>query len=85
MSISPKELIKLAKACRKAGIKHFKSAEFEFSLTDEVPSKVSQSKSFTAPIEDNKQFESDSLTDEQLLMWSAGSGDGASEDLNEGN
>lgn len=77
-----KELLKLAKACRKAGIKHFKCAEYEIVLTDEEPPKTAYKKRKEASKsyeEVAKEFESDSLTDEQLLMWSAGMPDGEME------
>lgn len=71
---SPKELKKLADTCRKAGIKHFKSTEFEFTLTDDMP--VKPGKRPSTPI-DNKPFQSDSLTEEELLFWSVGAGESA--------
>ena len=69
-----KELKKLADACRKAGIKHFKSNDFEFTLTDDIPvsnykkRKVAAEVSAPAP----SIFETDTLTEEQLLNWSSG-------------
>lgn len=69
-----KELKKLAAACRKAGISHFKSADYEFTLTEETPVSTYKqkqvSKVTTAP---DAKFESDSLTDSDLLFWSVGS------------
>ena len=66
-----KQLKKLASACRKAGIKHFKSADYEFTLTDDMPSykptKGSEASSMT-----NGPVETDMLTDADLLFWSSG-------------
>lgn len=71
-----KELKKLADACRKAGIKHFKSADYEFTLTDDAPvSAYKQSKSTSArqnASAPDTKFESDSLTQDELLFWSTG-------------
>ena len=44
-----KALKKLAEACRSAGIKHFKNAEMEFTLTDDKP--VSNYKKKVASVE----------------------------------
>lgn len=66
-----KELKKIAAACRKAGISHFKSADYEFTLTDEAPkSAYKQSKASAA--DSSEKFESDSLSKEELLFWSVG-------------
>jgi hypothetical protein len=73
-----KSLKKLADACRKAGITHFKNSEFEFTLSPDAPTssykkKQEELKTYSDPnskaIDD--AFNSDTLTDEQLLMWSA--------------
>lgn len=73
MSFDPKALKKLADACRKAGITHFKNAEFEFTLSPDGP--VSNYKKRKAKVQESsiidENFQSDQLTDEQLLMWSA--------------
>jgi hypothetical protein len=77
--MSPKELKKLADACRKAGIKCYKDSQIEFTLTDEAP--VSNYKKKQEPLKDfgsNYAVETDSLTEEQLLMWSVTGTDGAS-------
>lgn len=68
-----KALKKIADACRKAGIKQFKNAEFEFTLSDEGP--ISNYKKRTAAKPQLKEndvqlIESDSLTEEQLLFFS---------------
>lgn len=77
MDFDPKTLEKLAKACRKAGIKHFKNATLEFTLTDEVPPsnyKKRQKASPKVPHSSTSDdlIETDSLTETQLLLWSAG-------------
>ena len=73
-----KQLKKLADACRKAGIKHFKNAEFEFTLSDDTApisnykrKKVAEAPS-TADSPANKPFVTDSLTEDELLFWSTG-------------
>ena len=74
--MTPKELKKLADACRKAGIKYYKDGQIEFSLTDEAPqSKYKKSKPETQF--QTSLVETDSLTEDQLLMWSSGAADGA--------
>ena len=71
---SAKELKQLAAACRKAGIKSLKCEGFEFTLTDELPSKRRSSKTersgaMASPVADD--FEEEALTQDQLLMWSS--------------
>lgn len=73
----PKALKKLAAACRKAGIKTYKCGDLEFTLTDEAPTskyKASKKKKTSAEkVSDvDIAFDSDTLTEEQLLMWSTG-------------
>ena len=69
-----KALKKLASACRSAGIKHFKGVDFEFTLSEEPPvirktlRKTTTAEAPTSPIADD--YSSDSLTQEQLLMYS---------------
>jgi glutamine synthetase len=67
-----KKLKKLADYCRKAGIKSFKNPEFEFTLTDERPISTPKTKSRLINITQNglDNIASDTLTQEQLLMWS---------------
>jgi len=78
--MTPKELKKLADACRKAGIKHYKDGPIEFTLTDDAPvSKYKKAKTESAPLVANPTVTSDSLTDDQLLFWSVASTDGADE------
>lgn len=78
---SPKELLKLANACRKAGIKSFKSGELEFTLTDEAPAspyikakelKSKANETLDQMVAANDPFATDSPTPEQLLYWSVG-------------
>lgn len=70
-----KELKRLAAACRKAGILHFKSEQYEFTLTEEAPKspyKVTKESKKAPNTVSNQSFESDSLTNEELLFWSVG-------------
>lgn len=68
-----KELKKLAKACREAGIHYFKSADFEFTLTGVAPEKRSTSKGTPALLpETNGDIETDSISEAELLFWSSG-------------
>lgn len=68
-----KSLVKLAQACRKAGIKQFKGFGMEFTLTDEVPSKSTKRQATKAAVHHGEQgeVETDEPSAEQLLMWSA--------------
>lgn len=66
----PKALKKLADTCRKAGIIHFKSPEFEFTLDPDYQLKV-DSKKPTVNHGITDQVESDSLSPEELMLWSA--------------
>lgn len=66
---NPKDIKKLANMCRKAGIKHFKCDGMEFTLDDE-PVKPTKQSSKAPSAETNAEFETDTLTNEQLLMWS---------------
>lgn len=68
--MTPKELIKLAAACRKAGVKHFKNAEFEFTLTDDAPVSTYKKKQAITSAPD-ANFESDELSGDALMYWSA--------------
>lgn len=64
-----KELKKLAKACRVAGIKSFKSPEFEFTLNEEEPAKFSGTKQKQFH-QDDGQVNTDGLSEEELLFYS---------------
>lgn len=73
--IDSKTLKKLAATCRKAGITHFKSAEFEFTLSDELPTVISKkSTKKEVKVSQNESFESDSLSEDDLLFWSSNPG-----------
>ncbi len=67
---NPKDLKKLADACRKAGIKTFKSSEFEFTLSDDAPVSNYKKAKSPSPSSPDQPFQSDSLSPEQLLNWS---------------
>ena len=69
--MEPKALRKLVKVCRELGVLHYKGVDFEFTLSPEAPMKVKKNdKSFTST-DDGKDFQSDSLTPEELMFWSA--------------
>lgn len=70
--MDPKNLKKLVKVCRELGILNYKGEGFEFTLSHDAPVKAKPVKA-KADTSDTK-FESDSLTDEQLLMWSTAPG-----------
>lgn len=71
----PKAIKKLADTCRKAGITHFKSPDFEFTLGEQPQPKGGQKVRKGQPkggqIADS-DFKSDSLTEQELLFWSTG-------------
>ncbi len=73
-----KQLLEIAKVCRKAGITSFKSESFEFTLTDEPPAplkprgKSAAKKSVNSDSSSLTEIETDSLSDEELLLWSVG-------------
>jgi hypothetical protein len=76
--MSPSELKKLAKACRAAGISHFKNAEIEFTLTSlpDKPLKPGEKQPMaTGGLKSviDEGFEAEGLSQDQLLMWSANS------------
>jgi hypothetical protein len=81
----PKDLKKLADACRKAGIKHFKQGDLEFTLSDEAPVSNYKKKSLPknlpilSPILDDGSS-SEELTQEQLLFYSIMDPTGESEE-----
>lgn len=64
---------KLARICREAGIKHYKTSEFEFTLSDDMTTPVIRTKAekLTAA-ELSAPIESDDLSQEALLFWSSG-------------
>ena len=73
--MDPKALKKLVKTCREMGITHYKGVDFEFTLSLDAPAKKDTKKSAkVANADDKEEFETDSLTEEQLLMWSASPG-----------
>lgn len=73
--MDPKELKKLAKACRDAGIKHYRNGDIEFTLADEAPqSPYKQKKAASMPSTGSETIETDALSEEELLLWSTGGG-----------
>ena len=71
---TPKELKKLAKACREAGIHYFKGENFEFTLTGVAPEKTGRGKNKSAPEVQPEKIETDTITEEELLFWSTQGG-----------
>jgi len=69
-----KELKKLAKACREAGIHYFKSGDFEFTLNGIAPEKATKSRKTEAAADVQGEIETDTLTEEELLFWSSNGG-----------
>lgn len=65
-----KALKKFADACRKAGIKTFKNAEFEFTLTDDLPVSNYKKKRAEQETAISLEVETEQLTEEQLLFYS---------------
>lgn len=82
---TPKELKKLASACRAAGISSFRCGELEFTLGDKPATKSVKNENkepkkgeeLKAVIDE--AFEQEGLTQDQLLMWSSLPADGSSE------
>lgn len=72
--MTPKELEKLVKTCRKMGIKSYKGPDFEFTLTDDAPVKASKSAILKEKSNVQGDVESDSLTADEMLFWSAAPG-----------
>lgn len=74
-TLTPKELIKLASACRKAGIKSYKQGDVEFTLTDDLPEIRSNSKKTSGvslSANDTDLADGEELSPEDLLFWSVG-------------
>lgn len=72
-----KLLKKLASTCRKLGIQSFKTQSFEFTLSDDIRAvEKSSKKQFksSSPLHSlgpDDDFKTDSLTEEELLLWSS--------------
>ena len=66
-----KQLKKLADICRKAGIKHFKNSEIEFTLNDYIPVDTKSKKSIASGPVIDASFKAEGLSDEALLFYSA--------------
>ena len=81
---TPKELKRLAAACRKAGITHFKQGDLEITVSEDAPQqhlkrgKHAASTSVQGEVESQSDWES--LTDEEKLFWSVG---GTAEEMTE--
>lgn len=76
-----KELKKLAAACRKAGITHFKQGDLELTISEEAPANVRKNGRLAAVSANSVQSDQietdgwDSLSEEDKLFWSAGGGE----------
>lgn len=68
-----KTIKRLADMCRKAGITHFKNDKFEFTLGDAPPERAAKKANEAPQPAPNVPFQSDTLTDDELLYWSVGS------------
>lgn len=67
---TPKELLQLAKACRKAGIVTFKGEGVEFTLADKPSKSIKKTKSVNnSPV--ISQGDWDSLSELDKLMYSS--------------
>lgn len=72
--IDPKDLIKLAKACRKAGIFKLKTSEFEFEIHSEEPGTRTRRAKSQKPEDLNPdKVEVKEPTLEELIGWSSDS------------
>ncbi len=75
---TPKELKRLAAACRAAGITSFKGEGIEFTLSSEAPVKAKKAKDIAAKVNHDDGKEPDTseagLSEEELLMWSSAPG-----------
>lgn len=76
--MSPKEIKKLADACRKAGIKSFKNSEVEFTLSDTIPfAQPNTRRVRKATVSDVLEQpdvvinDETTLSDEDILFWSS--------------
>jgi len=69
-----KQLKKLAAACRKAGIRHFKSADFEFTLEDlpePKPRKQASKDMLLSAATDDGRVQTDEMSPDAMLFWSS--------------
>jgi hypothetical protein len=81
-----KELNKLARVCRRLGIKHLKTEEFELELSPDIQAKpVKTRKKLASPVNESLFNEPDAatqqknalldrITENDLLFWSASDG-----------
>lgn len=71
---SAKDLKKLAKACRAAGITSFKGNGIEFTLSDYIPTTKNTPSTTKTPPKDlgENAIETDELVGDALLFWSVG-------------
>lgn len=80
---TPKELKRLAAACRKAGITHFKQGDLEITVAEDAPQmrlkRGSNTDAVSAQNDVNSEGAWDSLSDEEKLFWSVGGESATSE------
>lgn len=67
--MTPKELIKLAQACRRAGIKHYRCGDIEFTLDELDTTPVSKASQSEEDVQ-GKIETPDEVSDQDLLFWS---------------
>ena len=81
-NIDYKAIKKLADVCRKAGIKHYKSADFEFTLTDEAPVSLGKASAKQAELSSDpgSLLTGSGLSEQELLYWSAGIPEGTADE-----
>lgn len=71
---TPKELLKLAKACRKAGIVEFKAEGIEFTLASAVPPRIVKKPSKqTSNVPITSEDDWDGMSELDKLLWSSAS------------
>ena len=72
-NIDYKAIKKLADVCRKSGIKHYKDANFEFTLADDLPeTKKEARKNWDLSGKADESINNDALSEAELLFWSTG-------------
>jgi hypothetical protein len=83
--MTAKELIKLAAACRKAGIIRYRSGDTEFTLGEPQLKIGTQPKESSANLKTDIQgtVEDDALSEAALLFWSTNPDPETGEELNE--
>lgn len=78
---TPKELKKLADACRKAGIAHFKCEGLEFTLDDTPAAARKRAPKEARNPTPNDDVQEQTLSEEELLFWSVASGEPSTDQI----